>query len=686
MSESRLRRRVERLRELIRYHSYRYHVLDDPEIGDAEYDALIGELRALEAGHPEWVTPDSPTRRVGERAAERFVKVRHPAPMLSLDNAFSEDEVRTWRERLGKLLPEGAQPAYVVEPKYDGLAVALTYENGVFVRGATRGDGVEGEDVTANLRTVRQIPARIPAGPDGPPPPASIEVRGEVYMRRDEFEAMNQRLVEAGARPFVNPRNAAAGAVRQLDPGITARRPLRFFAYAIGVLRPAPGAAPVGSQWDALAYLRALGFPINRDNRRFTDLAEAIAYGRAWLDRRKELPYAADGVVIKIDAFALQEELGIVGRAPRWAIAFKLGQEEATTRLERIEVNVGRTGVLTPYAVLDPVFVGGVTVSTATLHNEEFIAERDIRPGDTVVVYRAGEVIPRVERPVLELRRGRPRRWKMPATCPVCGAPVVRPEGEVASYCSNAGCPQRLKRWVEHFAGRGAMDIEGLGERQAALFVDLGLVKDVADVYFFDPAKLLELEGFGEKKVANLMAALEASKQRSLARLIYALGPRHVGETNATALAAHFRSLDALMAAGPEELQAIPGVGPELAASVAEFFADPPVRALVEKLRRAGVNTAGAVQARFGDADTAPAGGPLSGKTFVITGTLPTLSRDAARAFVVAHGGRVTDSVSANTDYLVAGEAPGANKLTRAQKLGTPIIDEAELKRLAGSR
>lgn len=678
MTKRDIRQRIERLCEQIRYHNYRYHVLDDPEISDAEYDALMNELRGLEAQYPDLVPADSPTRRVGERAAERFAKVQHAVPMLSLDNAFSEDAVREWRARLDKLLPAGAAPAFVVEPKYDGLAIALTYEDGVLARGATRGDGVEGEDVTANLRTVRQIPARIPADPDGPRAPAAFEVRGEVYMRRDEFEAFNRRLAEAGGKTFMNPRNAAAGAVRQLDPAVTAERPLRFYAYTSGALRLARGQkSPFDTQWELLQYLKALGFPVNEDNRHFAELEEAIAYGRDWLDRRKHLPYPADGVVIKIDQFALQAELGVVGRAPRWAIAFKLGQEEAVTRLKEIGVNVGRTGVLTPYAVLEPVVVGGVTVTNATLHNEEYIAERDIRPGDRVVVRRAGEVIPRVERALIELREEDLPQWRMPGRCPVCDAPVEHPGGEVAAYCSNPNDPVRLMRWVEHFAGRGAMDIEGFGEKQAVLFVRLGMIRDVADIFYLKPEALLELEGFGEKKVTNLMAAIAAAKTRPLWRLIYALGPRHVGGTNAELLARHYASLDALARAATDDLQSIAGIGPEVACSIVEFFADARVKTIIKKLKAAGVKTEA-------DAPAKPAEGPLAGKTFVITGTLPTLSRDEARAYVIARGGRVTDSVSKNTDYLVAGEAPGASKTGRAQKLGVPTIDEAELRRLGG--
>jgi DNA ligase (NAD+) len=671
-------RRIARLRDEIHYHNYRYYVLDAPVISDAAYDALVRELQELEAAHPELITPDSPTQRVGGAPIERFEKVHHPAPMLSLDNAFDPAEVRAWRDRITRLLPSDARLTYVVEPKIDGLTVVLHYYDGLVTLGATRGDGIDGEDVTANLRTIRALPLRIPveAGNWKLEVPRRLVVRGEVYMPRNAFEELNQRQAEVGDKTFANPRNAAAGSVRQLDPRITASRPLSLFTYQIVAYED--GAGP-GCQWDALDTLRAMGFPVNADSRLCETLDEAIAYSQDWFEKRPDLNYEADGVVLKVNDFAVQAELGFVGKAPRWAIAFKPPAEESVTRLLDIQVNVGRTGVLTPYAVLDPVRVSGVTVSQATLHNEDYIRDKDIRIGDMVIVKRAGQVIPQVVGPLEHLRSGAERVFEMPRTCPVCGHSAERAEGEAATYCTNDACPGRLKRWVEHFAGRGTMDIEGLGEKQAALFVDLELVRDVADVYYLKPEPLLELEGFGEKKVANLMAAIEAAKDRPLARLIFALGPRHVGVTVAELLADRFKALDALMAASVEDLRTIPGLGPEIATSVYEFFRRPATRAIVVKLRAAGVRLAD----RAPEAAAGPQ--PLAGKTFVITGTLPTLSRQAATELIKAHGGRVTDLVSKNTDFLVVGEAAGS-KLDKARKLGVPTIGEEDLRRMVSGQ
>jgi DNA ligase (NAD+) len=665
-------KRIAKLREEINYHSYRYHVLDNPVISDAEYDALVRELRALEAAHPELITPDSPTQRVGGEPLDKFKKVRHPAPMLSLDNAFDADEVRAWEERIKKLLPEGTRLDYVAEPKIDGLTVVLTYVDGLFTLGATRGDGLVGEDVTQNLRTVNVLPLRIPVSPDGEAPPRLV-VRGEVYMAKDDFEELNRRQAEREEKTFANPRNAAAGSVRQLDSRITASRPLSLFTYA---LVQSEGGT-FSAQWEVLQYLRRLGFPVNPDSRLCADLEEAIAYSQEWMKRRASLNYEADGMVLKVNDLALHEELGFVGKAPRWAIAFKAPSEEGVTRLLEIGVNVGRTGVLTPYASLEPVRVGGVTITSATLHNEDYVIEKDIRVGDMVVIKRAGEVIPQVVRPLVGLRSGEERVWRMPERCPSCGEPVERPEGEVATYCVNAACPAQLIRRVEHWAARGAMDIEGLGEKLALLLFQEGLVHDVADLYYLQPEQLLPLEGFAEKRVSNLLSAIKTSKGRPLARLIYALGIRHVGGTVAELLAQHFSSLDELMAAEVETLEAIEGLGPMIAGSIVDFFSHERNRRLIEKLEAAGVQTRRTVE-------EVKAPGSLTGLTFVITGTLPTLSRDAARELIKEHGGRVTDSVSRNTDYLVMGESPGATKMTKAQKLGIPTLDEAELRRMMG--
>jgi DNA ligase (NAD+) len=686
--------RAEALREQIRLHNYRYYVLDDPIISDAEYDALMRELRAIEEQHPELVTPDSPTQRVGAPAAERFAKVRHPQPMLSLANAFDEAGLRAWHDRVVRLLDGASRIAWVCEPKIDGLAIALTYEHGRLVRGATRGDGEIGEDVTANLRTIPSIPLtlheptadRRPSSADGGagqwseagrrwPVPSSIEVRGEVYMRIADFERLNEQLAAAGERVAANPRNAAAGSLRQKDPSVTARRPLRFFAYGVG---PVEGVR-LESQWEALHFLQAIGFPVNPDARRFESFDEALAYCRAWMAKRDTLPYEADGMVIKVDSFLQQRELGVVGREPRWAIAFKFPAREAVSKLLDIVVNVGRTGVVTPGAIIEPVVIGGVTVRNASLHNADYIAERDIRIGDYVIVKRAGDVIPYIVGPVVARRDGSERPWRMPERCPACGTPLERPEGEVAWRCPNFGiCPAQLVRRVEHFVSRGAMDIVGIGERQAQLFVDQGLVKDVADLYLLRAEQLRGLEGYGEKRISNLLAAIEESKERPLWRLIVGLGIRYVGEVAAQLLAERFGSLEALAAARPEEIMAIRGLGPAVAESVVQFFSLPANQALVRKLREVGVRTDVAPAAH------APAGDQLAGLTFVITGTLPSMSREQAAELIAAHGGKVTGSVTKKTSYLLVGAEPGGTKVAKAVELGIPQIDEAGLWALLG--
>ncbi len=668
--------RIEELREQIRFHNYRYHVLDDPVIGDSAYDALFRELQELEAAHPELASPDSPTQRVGGEARAEFATVRHPRHMLSLANAFNPDELRAWRDRALRLLPAGqAELAYVVEPKIDGLTVVLHYENGRFTLGATRGNGVEGEDITPNLRTVKPLPLRIPPGRgDGSQPaPERLVVRGEAYMPISDFEEFNRRQEEEGKRTYANPRNTAAGSLRVLDPSITASRPLRLLCYQVVELEGGPR---LGSQWQALDYLAQMGFPVSNQVQRFTDFDELVDYCVSWQEVRDTLNFEADGVVVKIDDFAVQERLGAVGSTPRWAVAYKYPAAEAVTKVKRIVINVGRTGTLNPGAELEPVRIGGVTVSSATLHNADYVAERDIRAGDTVVIKRAGEVIPQVLYPVLELRPPGTEPWQMPATCPACGEPVVRAEGEVAVYCVNAACPAQLVRSVEHFVSRGAMDIEGFGIRQAELFVQLGFVRDVADIYYLRPEALLELEGFGDKKVNNLMAAIEASKQRPAHRLLTALGIRGVGGTVAELLMDHFGSLAALAEATREDLQQVPGIGPKLADSVVDWFSHDTNRLVVEKLQAAGLRS---------EAERVKAAGPqpLEGLTFVITGTLPSMSREQARELVERQGGKVTGSVSGNTDYLIAGERAGS-KLDRAKKLGVPVIDEAGLRRMAG--
>ncbi len=671
--------RAATLRREINRHNYLYHVLDAPEISDAEFDALMVALKALEAEQPDLLTPDSPTQRVGGQPAAGFAKVRHRVPMMSLDNAFQADDVRAWGERVARRLEKegGAGPvAYVVEPKIDGLAVALTYQDGLFVQGATRGDGSEGEDITANLRTLPTVPLRVPVAAASAAPglraPPLLEVRGEVYMPKDAFARMNERFEAAGERTFANPRNAAAGALRQLDPAITASRPLWLLAYYVAE----PEALGVDSQWSVLGVLRDLGFPTAVDSRRFEDLEEAIAYADGWLARRDQLNYLADGVVLKVDRFALQTVLGAVSHHPRWALAFKPPAAEATTRVVRIAINVGRTGRLVPHATLAPVPLGGVTVRQATLHNEDYVRERDIREGDTVLVKRAGDVIPQVLRVVPELRPPGTTPWHMPPTCPACGEPIGRAEGEADWFCVNAACPEQLVRHVEHFAGRGAMDIEGLGSKLSEQLVTAGLVGDLADIFALDPESLSGLEGFADKKTANLLAGIEAAKGRPLARLLVGLGIRHVGGTVASALAHHFGSLDALAAADEAALLAVAGVGPEIAAAVRAWFALDHNRGLVARLQAAGVRTADESRPAV-----VPAAAPLAGLRLVLTGTLPTLARDEARVLIEAAGGRVVGSVSAKTDYVVVGEEPGS-KLAKARALGVAELDEAGLRAL----
>lgn len=671
MDAKRAAARIAQLREEINLHNHRYHVLDSPIISDSEYDKLLAELRALETDHPQLVTPDSPTRRVGGAPAERFSRVEHPAPILSLGNAFTADEVRAWEERLRKLEPRVADAHFVVEPKIDGLTVVLHYEQGLFVLGATRGDGQVGEDVTANLRTLRSLPLRIPVDPRSEHgAPRRLVVRGEAFYPLEEFEALNVRQAAAGEKVFVNPRNAASGALRQLDPRLTAARPLDLLCYAIVAIE---GAAAPATQWQTLAYLRDLGFPVSDRAARCASLEQALqAFERAAAER-DTLPFEVDGLVIKLDDLELAARLGVVGKDPRGAIAYKFPAHEVSTRLNDIGVNVGRTGVLTPYAILEPVEVGGVTVSKATLHNFDFIAERDIRLGDRVMIKRAGDVIPYVIGPILDARTGDERRYKPPRVCPSCGEAVERLEGEVAYYCVNASCPEQLIRNLEHFASRAAMDIEGLGIRIVEQLVTAKLVHDVGDLYNLRADKLLTLEGFADKKAQNLIEAIAASRRQSLARLIGALGIRGVGEVVAADLAAHFGTLDRLQSATEDDLQHVAGIGPNIAEAVVDWFARKPNRRVLEKLKKAEV---------WPTAEARASSGRLEGLTFVVTGTLPSLSREAAKALIVENGGKVTESVSKNTSYLVVGEAPGS-KLEKAKALGVPALDEAGLRTLA---
>jgi DNA ligase (NAD+) len=664
-----LRERLEELRREINYHDYRYHVLDDPVISDYEYDQLMQELRQIEARQPEWLTPDSPSQRAGGPVAERFTKVRHPAPILSLGNAFDVAGVRAWFDRIRRLDRRVEKANFVVEPKIDGLTVVLNYQDGKFVMGATRGNGEVGEDITANLRTIRALPLRIPLEPNGVEVPPRLVVRGEAFIHVEDFIELNRRLAEEGKKTYLNPRNTAAGSLRQLDSSLTASRPLTLLVYDIVY---AEGDVP-RTQSQTLEFLAAMGFPIIDWDYRDT-VETAIEASLAWVERRNEISYEADGVVIKIDDLDLVRELGYVGKDPRGAIAFKFPAREVTTDLKDIGVNVGRTGVLTPYAILEPVEIGGVIVRQATLHNFDYIAQKDIRVGDRVMVKRAGDVIPYVIGPIVATRTGGEVPYEPPQKCPACGEQVENLPGEVAWYCVNAACPAQLIRNLEHFVSRGAMDIVGLGIRIVEQLVAAGLVKDAADLYTLKKDDLLRLEGFGEKKADNLLRAIEDSEDRPLSRLINALGIRGVGEVMATDLARRFSDLDALSRTNREELQQIEGVGPNIAQAIVDWFERPRNQDLLQKLKSAGVWPRAQVDRK--ESQT------LEGLTFVITGTLPTFSREQAKEFIQSRGGKVTGSVSRNTDYLVLGENPGS-KLDQARSFGVPVLDESELRQMA---
>jgi DNA ligase (NAD+) len=663
-------KRAAELRREIERHNRRYYELDDPQIGDDAYDALLDELRALEAEHPELRTPDSPTQRVGAAPLESFQQVQHAEPMLSLANARSEEELRAWgkrlRNRLDQLDISAARISYTTEPKIDGLAISLTYEDGVLIRGATRGDGRIGEDVTHNLRTIKAIPLSFEDAPK------LVEVRGEVYLPIAAFAEFNARRAEAGEPTFANPRNAAAGSIRQLDPQVAAERPLSIWCYGIG----AAEGLDLATHIDEVEWLRERGFKVNPDTERHEEIDAVVERCRWWEGRRDELDYEIDGVVVKVNERGFWRELGVVGREPRWAIAWKFAPTTATTRLNKVVWNVGRNGGLFPFAMLEPVHVGGVTVSTATLHNEEDLARKDVREGDEVVVMRAGDVIPAVVAPKLPRKKKGLRKPKPPKKCPICGTPTVKPADGVFTICPNrTGCPGQSFQHVKHFVSKGAMDIEGLGEKQAWRFLGEGLISDVADIYDLDAEKLQGLEGFGEISARNLLAAIEASRDRPFNRVLYALGLPGVGYVTAEALAHHFGSIDALRAADPGQIQEVEGVGPVMAEQIAESLADERTWELICKLREHGLN----VQQ---EGPRRPArGGPLDGKTLVLTGTLPDLTREEATALIKRAGGKVTGSVSKKTDYVVAGKDPGT-KMQKAEELGTEILDEAGLRRL----
>lgn len=675
MEQAEDRQLMDQLRKEINFHNYRYHVLDAPLISDYEYDQMLVKLRKLEAKHPEWITADSPTQRAGAIALDRFVKVNHPAPILSLANAFNAGDVLAWYERISRLDTRVTRSGFVLEPKIDGLTVVLHYENGIFVLGATRGDGEIGEDVTANLRTVNAVPLRIPVHDQDVKVPARLVVRAEAFMMVKDFEKLNQSLEEAGEKTYLNPRNTAAGSLRQLDPALTATRPLTILAYAV-----VDSSSEIPStQWELLDYLRKLGFPVTDLAEHVKTVDEVVARIPEWNEKRDHIPFEVDGVVIKLDALDVAADLGVVGKDPRGAIALKYPAREVSTTLNEIKVNVGRTGVLAPYAALEPVEIGGVVVKQATLHNFDFIAEKDIREGDRVMIKRAGDVIPYVIGPIKELRNGSEKPYTPPTKCPSCGQPVEHLEGEVAWYCINSACPAQLVRNVEHFVSRGAMDIVGMGIKIVEQVIEAGLVKEVSDIYKLTRADLLNLEGFAEKKAENLLVSIEASKKQPLSRLITALGIRGVGEVMAADLAQHFTDMDDLSRAGMSRLYEIEGIGPNIAQSILDWFANPRNLHVVQELHTLGVWPISS--GRFKN----KAGLPLAGKTFVITGTLPSLSREEAKQFIEENGGKATDSVSRSTSYLVLGENPGS-KLEKARSLGVPVLDEAGLKALVSGK
>jgi len=659
---------VESLKRELEEHNYRYYVLAQPTVSDAEYDLLLRRLTEIEEAFPELRTPDSPTQKVGAEPQTGFAVVTRARPMLSLENAVDEAEARAWRERLARAVGEAGETDYVCEPKMDGVAVELVYENGVLTRGLTRGDGVRGEDVTANVKTIRPIPLRLRGG-DFPP---VLSVRGEVYMDTADFEELNRRQQESGERLYVNPRNTTAGSLKQLDPKITASRPLKFFAYGIGNVEE----TSLQSQWDVLQYLRSRRVPVNEESRRCGTIDDVVAFHRDIGARREKLPYEIDGVVIKANQLRVQAEAGERARSPRWALAWKFPPREARTRILAIEVQVGRTGALTPVARLEPVRVGGVTVSNATLHNQDEIERKDIRVGDWVWVRRAGDVIPEVVAPVKELRKGPLRRFRMPEKCPVCGTPVTRAEGEAATRCPNATCPAQVKERIIHFASRGAMDIEGLGGKLVEQMVESGLIASPADIYRLREEDLVALERMAAKSAENLVQAIERSKRTTLPRFLYALGIRNVGETVAEVLAAHFGSVEELLEADEEALSGIAGVGPVIAHEIRAYTSRRDNRRLVGRLLEAGINYPAAPERKSAE---------FEGMTFVFTGTLTRLSRDEAEAEVKKRGGKAASAVSKKTTYVVAGEKAGS-KLEKAVKLGVDVIDEEAFLRMISAK
>ena len=662
--------RVSELRALIAYHNARYHEDDAPEIPDADYDMLVRELLQLEEAHPELAREDSPTKLVGGTPSATFASVAHSVPMMSLDNSFGEDELRAWASRVAKGLDlsDGAAIGYVCELKIDGIALSMRYDGGVLMQAATRGDGRTGEDITANIRTVDVIPKRLDAerlAGRGLQTPAVLEVRGEVYMPLDEFARLNAGQEDAGLALYANPRNTTAGSLRQKDPTVTASRKLAFWSYQLGQVTGGPN---LETHSESLDWLEELGFPVNPERRKISTIDEVIAFVNYWQDHRHDLDYEIDGVVIKVDSLDFQRRLGSTARAPRWAMAYKLPPEEKMTLLRDIQVSVGRTGRATPFAVLEPVVVAGSTVEMATLHNQDTVKLKDVRPGDTVVVRKAGDVIPEVLGPVLSERPEGLPEWEFPSTCPACGEPLERPEGEANTFCVNPVCPARRHSQISYFAGRSAMDIEGMGESTVALFLEHGLIADSGDLYFIDWDKVAELEGFGQTSIENLQASIEASKSRPLTNLLIGLGIRHLGPAGAESLANAFGHLDAIMEASVEEMAAVDGVGPVIAASTVGFLSSEKGRALMEKFRRAGLNLQGPEKSEL------PA--VLDGMSIVVTGGLEGYSRDSAGEAIKSRGGKNPGSVSKKTTAVVVGSDPGASKVTKAEALGIPMIDE----------
>ena len=665
---------AEELRRQLNYHNYRYYTLDDPVISDGQYDLLLRELRTLEDEHPELLTADSPTQRVGGDPSPAFVEVEHSRPMLSLDNAFDFDELAAWHRRISSLL-EGASFDIVCELKIDGLAVNLTYKNGVLVQGATRGNGATGEDVTRNLRTIRTIPLTL----EGAVPPL-LEVRGEVYLPIEEFRRLNKEREEKGEQLYANPRNTGAGTIRQLDPKVTAARNMQIWVYS---LNSTEGTEFITGHWEALQWLKQVGFRINPENRLCQSLEEVQDFYRTWLERRHDLPYEADGVVVKVSPLEMQGRLGVVGREPRWAIAYKFPAEQAVTKLNKIVINVGRTGSLNPQAELEPVVVSGATVRHASLHNEEDIHRKDIRIGDTVIIERAGDVIPQVIGPVLSQRTGTELVFYMPENCPVCESPVMKNEDDATHRCPNSSCPAQFFELLKHFVSKGAADIDGLGERWCGILIEKGMVADVSGIYRLEKDRLLELDRMGDKLATKIMNNIEASKSRPLPRMLFALGITHVGAEVADLLAQNYLGIEELSQATEDDLIEIEGIGPKIAESIASWFREPENQGVIEKLVTAGVKLkqeslpATAVAAPTQDS-------PLGGLTFVVTGTLSGLSRRDAEAQIKGLGGKITSSVTKKTSYVVVGESPGSKAAT-AEKLGTPILDEDAFLRLLES-